>query len=246
MYWSQMCLSISHLYAFYILLHKCIFYLFYCYQPLRLQSPSNAYLPYFHHTPHIPDSPNTSSFLAYFPPPCMKLPHLPLKYCHTFPIRSKGILSSIGVQVLITHSIINYKDSEQEKLCLAKKNHIIFTQVVFVHQLLLKYRQTICRRPVFDPWVGKILWRKECLQVFLPGEFHGQRSLASQRPQGLKELDTAKKLALSLSDHLDRQHLSLPWACALQECRSKQGRISFDKFQRIQSLFLSLTKLSSS
>ena len=32
----------------------------------------------------------------------------------------------------------------------------------------------------FDPWVGKILWRKKCQQtpVFLPGEFHGPRSLA--------------------------------------------------------------------
>ena len=32
----------------------------------------------------------------------------------------------------------------------------------------------------FNPWLGKILWRKEWLPtpVFLPGEFHGQRSLA--------------------------------------------------------------------
>ena len=32
----------------------------------------------------------------------------------------------------------------------------------------------------FDPWVRKIPWRREWLPipVFLPGEFHGQRSLA--------------------------------------------------------------------
>ena len=37
-----------------------------------------------------------------------------------------------------------------------------------------------CRRPGFDPWVGKIPWRREWLptSVFLPGEFHGQKSLA--------------------------------------------------------------------
>ena len=37
-----------------------------------------------------------------------------------------------------------------------------------------------CRRPRFDPWVGKIPWRREWQPtlVFLPGEFHGQRSLA--------------------------------------------------------------------
>ena len=35
------------------------------------------------------------------------------------------------------------------------------------------------RRPGFDPWVEKILWRREWLptSVFLPGEFHGQRRL---------------------------------------------------------------------
>ena len=36
-----------------------------------------------------------------------------------------------------------------------------------------------CGRPRFDPWVGKIPSRREWLPtpVFLPGEFHGQRSL---------------------------------------------------------------------
>ena len=33
---------------------------------------------------------------------------------------------------------------------------------------------------MFNPWVGKIPWRKEWLPtpLFLPGEFHGQRYLA--------------------------------------------------------------------
>ena len=37
-----------------------------------------------------------------------------------------------------------------------------------------------CRRHEFDPWVRKILWRREWLStpVFLPGKFHGQRNLA--------------------------------------------------------------------
>ena len=36
------------------------------------------------------------------------------------------------------------------------------------------------RRPWFDSWVGKIPWRTEWLPTpeFLPGELHGQRSLA--------------------------------------------------------------------
>ena len=47
-------------------------------------------------------------------------------------------------------------------------------------------------RPGFDPWVGKIPWRTEWqpTPVFLPGEFHGQRSLAGYSPWGCKESDT--------------------------------------------------------
>ena len=43
-----------------------------------------------------------------------------------------------------------------------------------------------CRRPSFDPWVRKIPWRSDWLPtpVFLPGEFHGQRSLAGYSPWG--------------------------------------------------------------
>ena len=39
-----------------------------------------------------------------------------------------------------------------------------------------------CRRPGFDPWVGKIPWRRERLPtpVFWPEEFHGQ-SMRLQR-----------------------------------------------------------------
>ena len=48
-----------------------------------------------------------------------------------------------------------------------------------------------CRRPRFDSWLGKILWRRELLPtpVFWPGEFHGQRSLAGYSPLGHKVRD---------------------------------------------------------
>ena len=53
-----------------------------------------------------------------------------------------------------------------------------------------------CRKPGFNPWVGKISWRREWqpTPVFLPGEFHGQRSLAGFGPLGHKELDTTEWL----------------------------------------------------
>ena len=48
-----------------------------------------------------------------------------------------------------------------------------------------------CRGPGFDPWIGKILWRKawQPTPVFLPEESHGQRSLAGYSPWGCKESD---------------------------------------------------------
>ena len=58
-----------------------------------------------------------------------------------------------------------------------------------------------CRRPQFNPEVGKIPWRREQLPtpVFLPGDFYGQRSLAGYSPWGCKELDTTEQLSLSLT-----------------------------------------------
>ena len=58
-----------------------------------------------------------------------------------------------------------------------------------------------CRRCGFDPWVGKIPWRRDWLPIpiFLPGESHGQRSLAGYSSWGRKESDTIEWLTLSLT-----------------------------------------------
>ena len=52
-------------------------------------------------------------------------------------------------------------------------------------------------RPGFDPWIGKIPWRKEWLPTLVSGlgEFHGQRSLEGYGPWGCKESDTTKRLS---------------------------------------------------
>ena len=52
------------------------------------------------------------------------------------------------------------------------------------------------RRPMFDPWVGKIPWRRKWqpTPLILPGASHGQRSLAGYSPWGCKELDTTEWL----------------------------------------------------
>ena len=48
-----------------------------------------------------------------------------------------------------------------------------------------------CKRHGFDPWVGKIPWRRawQPTPVFLPGESHGQGSLMGYGPEGCKGLD---------------------------------------------------------
>ena len=59
-----------------------------------------------------------------------------------------------------------------------------------------------CGRPGFDPWVEKILWRRERLPtpVFWPGECHGLYS-----PWGCKESDTTEWLSL----HTDVEQIEI-------------------------------------
>jgi len=56
--------------------------------------------------------------------------------------------------------------------------------------------QTVMNLPAmletqFDPWVRKIPWRRkqQVISVFLPGKFHGERSLVGYRPWSHKKLD---------------------------------------------------------
>ena len=55
-----------------------------------------------------------------------------------------------------------------------------------------------CRRHRFNPWAGKIPWRRtwQPSPVFLPGKSHGQRSLMGCSPVcgAAKELDMAQPL----------------------------------------------------
>ena len=53
-----------------------------------------------------------------------------------------------------------------------------------------------CRRPGFDPWVGKVPWRRKwkATPVFLPAEFHGQRSLVGYSQWGYKKSDRTEQV----------------------------------------------------
>ena len=56
-----------------------------------------------------------------------------------------------------------------------------------------------CREPGFDPWVGKICWRRtwQPTPVFLPGKSHRQRSLVGYSPWE--------------SDMTEQAHVTLPY-----------------------------------
>ena len=61
-----------------------------------------------------------------------------------------------------------------------------------------------CGRPEFDPWVRKILWRREWQPtlVLLPGKSLGWRSLVGYSPWGRQESDMTERL------HFHFYHLS--------------------------------------
>ena len=63
-----------------------------------------------------------------------------------------------------------------------------FQVVLIVKNLPVKVED---RRHGFDPWVGKNPWRRKWqpTPIFLPGKFHGQRSLVGYSPWGPKESD---------------------------------------------------------
>ena len=73
------------------------------------------------------------------------------------------------------------------------------------------------RRCRFDTWARKISWRRkeQPTPVFLPGKFHGQRSLVGCSPWGLKELDRTehtctKMIQMSINWWLDKQNVVYP------------------------------------
>ena len=56
------------------------------------------------------------------------------------------------------------------------------------------------------PAMQEIPWRRQATEVFLPGKFHGQRSLAGYSPRGCKESDMTEQLTLS------KYALSICWS----------------------------------
>ena len=69
------------------------------------------------------------------------------------------------------------------------------------------------RRLGFDPWVGKIPWRRKWqpTPVFLPGKSYEQGSLADYSPWGPVDLDTTKQR----HTHTSRVNIARPWGLGI-------------------------------
>ena len=78
-------------------------------------------------------------------------------------------------------------------------------------------------RPGFNPWVGKIPWRRKWqpTPILLPGKSHGWRSLAGYSLWGSQKSDTTKQLHFHFlnSMYICLVHAqSCPTLCDLMDC----------------------------
>ena len=78
--------------------------------------------------------------------------------------------------------------------------------------------------PGLIPGLGRFPWRREwqLTPIFLPGEFHGQRSLVSYSPWFHKEVDMAEQLTHTHPDthtHTRRNTIDFSWSWIQQPCK---------------------------
>ena len=80
-----------------------------------------------------------------------------------------------------------------------------------------------CGRPGFNPWVGKIPWRRKWqpTPALLPGKFHGWRCLGGYSPWGCKELDMTERLQVHF------QIVTIASGCNIEQHKSFLGKCLF-------------------
>ena len=92
--------------------------------------------------------------------------------------------------------MIELRESNNREIYKMRK----MNRLIFYKELPWWLRQSSiclqCGRPGFEPWVGKIPWRRkwQSTPVLLPGKSHGQRSLVGYSLWGRKESDTSEQL----------------------------------------------------
>ena len=101
-----------------------------------------------------------------------------------------------------------------------------------------------CGRPGFDPWVGKILWRRKWqpTPVLLPGKSHGWKSMVGYSPWRCKEQDTIERLHFTSLQTLGWEEL-MPQVSVSKSIFSSLflcyllGKVVLSFFQVTNSLF---------
>ena len=89
----------------------------------------------------------------------------------------------------------------------AKRYNLHVIKAVMGASLVVRGSESTCnagnRRFGFHPWVWKIPWRRiwQPTPVFLPGKFHGQRSLEGYSPWGCKESDMTEQWSTHVHSH---------------------------------------------
>ena len=96
--------------------------------------------------------------------------------------KGSQVLFSVRRRDMTSHVRIHFRST----MIRLKNIHSTLHMIPSVLPGLFPFLQ--CRRLEFDPWVRKIPWRRKWQPtlVFLPGKFHGQRSLADYSPWGHK------------------------------------------------------------
>ena len=117
-------------------------------------------------------------------------------------------------------------------------NIVMINQASLVAQLVKNLLQ--CRRLRFDPWVGKIPWRRKWqpTPVHLPGESHGQRSQASYSPWGPKELDMT--VGLFTFNDKPASNINVVYKTQIESSRGTQ---SLFMYLQIQQTLIRLQRL---
>ena len=111
-------------------------------------------------------------------------------------------MTYLDVVLTVRHKEICFKESfayfclscsmflKKKIYCILK--HFLYYKSIGWYGLPLSGKEFACQchRLRLNPWVGKISWRRKWrpTPVFLPGEFHGQRSMAGYSPWGNKRV----------------------------------------------------------
>ena len=128
-------------------------------------------------------------------------------------LRSVGISTRTGLSLL---SI--YVGSWTSPFLIFKFSVAQTTNRVSQVPPVLKILPAIHKRHRFDPWVGKISWRRKWqpTPVFLPGESCGQRSLVGYSSWGHRDLNLTEQL--SSSSNSNKLQIKSVWKTCLGFC----------------------------